>query len=304
MTALVQNASDVIVVLDRNRSFVYVSPAIERVLGAPAESFLGPNHVDMIHPDDLDFTRDILIDALEHPGRQFRTELRMHHHDGSWRWVEASLVNLLDEPAVEGIVVNLHDVTDRRHQSLHDMLTGLPEPRCRSRTGCGSRSPPDGRTIARWALLLLDVDRFREVNDTFGHHNGDKLLREVGARLSGMLGEARCRGPAGWRRVRDPARERRGRGRPLAFAARVLDALRRPVAIEDMTLCVDASIGVVLVPDNGDDLDDLLARADVAMYVAKAAHSGCELYDMDRDQSSVGAWRWPASCAGRSRVAS
>ena len=74
----------------------------------------------------------------------------------------------------------------------------------------------------------------------------------------------------------------------LAFAARVLGELRRPVAIEDMTLCVDASIGVVFVTDNGDDLDDLLARADVAMYVAKTTHSGCELYDMHRDQSSVG----------------
>ena len=74
----------------------------------------------------------------------------------------------------------------------------------------------------------------------------------------------------------------------LAFAARVLDELRRPVAVEGMTLCVDASIGVVFVSDNDDDLDDLLARADVAMYVAKTTHSGCELYDMNRDQSSVG----------------
>ena len=156
---------------------------------------------------------------------------------------------------------------------------------------------------ARWALLLLDVDRFREVNDTFGHHNGDKLLREIGARVSGMLGEGDVVARLGgdefavlW--------EVRGRGRPLAFAAGVLEALRRPVAIEDMTLCVDASIGVVLVPDNGDDLDELLARADVAMYVAKPAHSGCELYDTDRDQSTAGARPWRASCGGRSTVAS
>jgi diguanylate cyclase (GGDEF)-like protein/PAS domain S-box-containing protein len=286
MSALVQNASDVIIVLDRDRSFIYVSPAIERILGAPAESFLGPDHVDMIHPDDLDFTRDTLTEVLEHPDRQFHTEVRIRHHNGSWRWMEASLVNLLDEPAVGGIVVNLHDVTDRRHQALHDILTGLP-----NRASLAERLPQAlaaGRARdARWALLLLDVDRFREVNDTFGHHNGDKLLREIGSRVRDMLGKddvvARLGGDefAVLWDVEDEAGA-------LAFAARVLEALRRPVAIEDMTLCVDASIGVVLVPDNGDDLEELLARADVAMYVAKLAHSGCELYDTDRDKSTVG----------------
>jgi diguanylate cyclase (GGDEF)-like protein/PAS domain S-box-containing protein len=286
MSALVQNASDVIVVLDRDRSFIYVSPAIERILGAPAESYLGPNHVEMIHPEDLDVTRDVLLEVVEHPGRQFRTEVRVQHQDGSWRWMEASLVNLLDEPAVGGIVVNLHDVTDRRHQELHDMLTGLPNRA--SLTERLRQSIAGGRARgAQWALLLLDVDRFREVNDTFGHHNGDKLLREIGSRVSAMLGErdvvARLGGDefAVLWEVEDEAGL-------LAFAARVLDELRRPVAIEDMTLCIDASIGVVLVTDSGDDLDDLLARADVAMYVAKTTHSGCELYDMHRDQSSVG----------------
>jgi diguanylate cyclase (GGDEF)-like protein/PAS domain S-box-containing protein len=286
MSALVQNASDVIIVLDRDRSFVYVSPAIERILGAPAESFLGPNHVQMIHPEDLDITRDVMLDVIEHPGHQFRTEVRIQHRDGSWRWMEAVLVNLLEEPAVGGVVVNLHDVTDRRHQALHDMLTGLP-----NRVSLAERlrqSVASGRAHdAQWALLLLDVDRFREVNDTFGHHNGDKLLREIGSRVSGMLGEgdavARLGGDefAVLREVDDEAGA-------LAFAARVLDALRRPVAIEDMTMCVDASIGVVLLADDVDELDELLARADAAMYVAKVAHSGCELYDMDRDQSSVG----------------
>jgi len=287
MSAFVQNASDVIVVLDRDRSFIYVSPAIERILGAPAESYLGPNHVQMIHPEDLEVTRDILLEVIEHPGRQFRTEMRVQHHDGSWLWMEASLVNLLDEPAVGGIVVNLHDVTDRRHQALHDMLTGLP-----NRASLAERlrqSIAAGRARdARWALLLLDVDRFREVNDTFGHHNGDKLLREIGSRVSGMLGErdvvARLGGDefAVLWEVEDEAGL-------LEFAGRVLAELRRPVAIEDMTLCVDASIGVVFVTDDGDDdLDDLLARADVAMYVAKTTHSGCELYDTHRDQSSVG----------------
>jgi diguanylate cyclase (GGDEF)-like protein/PAS domain S-box-containing protein len=286
MSALVQNASDVIVVLDRDRSFVYVSPAIERILGAPAESFLGPNHTQMIHPDDLDFTRDIFLDVIEHPGRQFRTEVRIRHQDGSWRWMEAVLVNLLDEPAVGGIVVNLHDVTDRRHQALHDMLTGLP-----NRASLAERLRQcltAGRARdARWALLLLDVDRFREVNDTFGHNNGDKLLREIGSRVSAMLGEGDVVARLGgdefavlWEVADDAG--------ALAFAGRVLDALRRPVAIEDMTLCVDASIGIVFVPDSGADIDELLARADVAMYVAKSAHSGCELYDMERDQSSVG----------------
>jgi diguanylate cyclase (GGDEF)-like protein/PAS domain S-box-containing protein len=286
LSALVQNASDVIVVIDRDRSFVYVSPAIERLLGAPAESYLGPGHPDLIHPEDLDLTRDVFIQALEHPREQFHTEVRVQHRNGSWLWMEASLVNLLDDPAVAGVVVNLHDVTDRRYQALHDMLTGLP-----NRVSLGERvrqSLDSGRSRdARWALVLFDLDGFREVNDTFGHQHGDKLLHAVGVRVSKLLrdGDVVARLGGDEFVVFGEVDDTSG---ALVVAARVLDALRQPFVIEGVELCVDASLGVVCAPEHGDHLDGLLVRADVAMYVAKSAHSGFELYDIDRDRSSVG----------------
>src|SRR6185295_18344893 len=130
--SLVQNSADVNLVLSPDGTVEYESPAIERVLGFRPEDQEGHNASEFVHPDDVGWAQQLLADVAATPGAQVSAELRLRHVDGSWRMVEAVGRNLIDDPAVGGIVINFRDVTGRkaleeelRHQAFHDSLTGL-----------------------------------------------------------------------------------------------------------------------------------------------------------------------------------
>ncbi|MDP9407699.1 MAG: EAL domain-containing protein [Actinomycetota bacterium] len=169
--------------------------------------------------------------------------------------------------------------------SLHDELTGLPNRRLLAdRTGQALRSA--SRRAERCGVLVLDLDRFKEINDTLGHAYGDALLKQLAERLTGVLREqdtlARLGGDEfalllpGLHSTEDAA----------AAAQRVLDAIAEPFVVDDVTLDVEGSIGIAVAPDHGRDADVLMRCADVAMYEAKQAMSGVELYDPQRDTNT------------------
>src|SRR5205807_215864 len=112
--SLLKNASDAICVVDADNKIVTITPAIELVTGYPPEAYLGRVGFDFIHPDDLAAAAEVYAEALGQPGRVLRAELRAVHRDGSWRWAEISVMNLLDDPAVRGMVANFHDTTERK----------------------------------------------------------------------------------------------------------------------------------------------------------------------------------------------
>jgi PAS domain S-box-containing protein len=130
--SLVQNASDIIVILEADGTIRYVSPAIERVLGLRTEDVVGKNAVALVDPVDRTEATRIFAEAKEEPGIRPPVEFRLRHEDGTWRHLEINRSNLLDDPAVGGIVFNLRDVTDRkvaeeqlRRRAFHDLLGGL-----------------------------------------------------------------------------------------------------------------------------------------------------------------------------------
>ncbi len=174
---------------------------------------------------------------------------------------------------------------ENEHLARHDPLTDLPNRSFfhdRVRRAIAEARRDEGRV----ALLLLDLDRFKEINDTLGHRNGDLLLEEVGRRLQaavrGSDSVARLGGDEFGvlvRRVADP-------DAALATARQVRRVLREPYELAGVALDVDASVGVAVSPDHGDDVETLLQRADVAMYLAKEDRSGCELYAAARDEYS------------------
>jgi diguanylate cyclase len=171
------------------------------------------------------------------------------------------------------------------HDALHDSLTGLP-----NRTLLADRFEQALRTGKRagktTGLLLIDLDRFKEVNDTLGHHVGDQLLSQVGPRLAAALRGADTVARLGGDEFAVLLPEVDGLPGALEVAARLRAALATSFKIEDVELDIDASIGVVISGTHGDDAQTLLQRADVAMYVAKQQGRGVVVYDPENDEHS------------------
>ena len=175
--------------------------------------------------------------------------------------------------------------SENEHLALHDPLTDLPNrslfhDRAQQAILSARR---DGSGVA---LMILDLDRFKEVNDTLGHHNGDLLLQEIGGRLRGGLRESDSVARLGGDEFGLLLPHVADGGEALMLGERVRTVLRQPFTLEGVTLDLEACIGVALYPEHGSDVDTLLQRADVAMYLAKGDRSGCELYTADRDEYS------------------
>jgi diguanylate cyclase (GGDEF)-like protein len=171
------------------------------------------------------------------------------------------------------------------HDALHDALTGLP-----NRTLLADRFEQalraGERASSTTALLLIDLDRFKEVNDTLGHHVGDQLLAQIGPRLAEVLRSADTVARLGGDEfaVLLPAAD--GLTGALEVASRLREALAEAFRVEDVELDIDASIGVVISGAHGDDSQTLLQRADIAMYVAKQQKRGVVVYDPENDDHS------------------
>jgi diguanylate cyclase (GGDEF)-like protein len=176
----------------------------------------------------------------------------------------------------------VRSLNERRRQALTDDLTGLPNRRCfleRLRKGI-ERTADGGETMG---LLLIDFDRFKELNDTLGHHAGDAVLKLIGPRLRSALGVedtlARLGGDEFAVLVADGADA-------LDAARRIRGALEAPFALEGLSFVMGASVGIAVYPDHGNDPQTLLRRADVAMYQAKADRTGFGVYAAERDVHS------------------
>ena len=278
--ALVQHSSDVVTVVDADARIQYQSASSDRLLGFQPSEIEGTSLCDLMLPiEATDF-----LDALAYVARE---PLSVHHMRSSWqhanggtRDVELTITNLLDNPHVDGLVLNSRDVTDRTtleaellHQAFHDSLTGLAN-RALFRDRLEHALAGDGRSGGGVAILFLDLDGFKEINDTLGHSAGDELLVSVASRLQRELraGDtvARCGGDEFAILIADS---------PDAslLAARISVALQRPFTIGAQPVHVSASIGIAK-NDAATTAEQLLRNADLAMYRAKAA-GGSALVD-------------------------
>jgi diguanylate cyclase (GGDEF)-like protein len=174
---------------------------------------------------------------------------------------------------------------ENQHLALHDPLTDLPN-RSLFHDRAGQAVLAARREGGRAALMILDLDRFKEVNDTLGHHNGDLLLKEIGARLRQVLRESDSVARLGGDEFGLLLPTISEASAAVDVAEKVRATLREPLTLEGVRLDLGASVGIALYPEHGADVETLLQRADVAMYVAKGDHTGCEVYSPDRDEYS------------------
>jgi diguanylate cyclase (GGDEF)-like protein len=178
------------------------------------------------------------------------------------------------------------EAADKEHQSLHDALTGLPN-RLLFHERVEQALTRSTRVAGKVGVMLLDLDRFKEVNDTLGHHYGDLLLQEIAERLRRTIRSGDTVARLGGDEFAVLLPELSGSEAAIAAANGIRHALERPFSLGEVTLDVGASIGISVWPDHGDDAVALLQRADVAMYAAKEMQEGVDVYDPNRDTYSL-----------------
>ncbi len=277
--SMVQNSSDVILVIQPDASIRFVSPSVTRVFGYAPGVLTGARLLDFVHPEDAAGFASFLRDAAGHPGVTPPAEWRMRRPDGAWLHSEAIGTNLMHDPDVAGIVLNARDVSERKqleqqlmHQAFHDPLTGLAN-RALFRDRVSHALTIANRQGGSLAVLFLDLDDFKKVNDSLGHSEGDRLLVEVARRLRSCAREsdtvARLGGDEFAVLIEDPAQS----DGPDTVVDRITRAMARPFPIGNSDLEIHASAGIA-TPASGDTADALLRNADVAMYSAKRAGKG------------------------------
>jgi diguanylate cyclase (GGDEF)-like protein/PAS domain S-box-containing protein len=295
--ALIERASDPVLVLDRLWGVRFASPAFEEALGHSTALVTRTGLSQFVHPEDLEGLRAAFGDG-QTPGSCRRVACRLRHRDGTWRHIELVFTDLGDDPNVGGIVANLHDVTDRveaeralAHQAFHDALTGLPN-RALFADRVKESLHRAERSGGSASIVFLDLDNFKEINDSLGHAIGDVLLREVGARLEAATRAEDTLARFGGDEFAVLVNDHEPNTAELV-ANRLLAALEHPFDLCGGWVLVRASAGLATAR-KAREASELVRQADVAMYAAKAAGDhGFERYrtELDRAQrESFGPW--------------
>ena len=283
-SSLVQNSSDVVMVVEADSTIRYMSPSVERVLGHAPGLLEGTKLTVLIHPDDragvLQFLTSGGREEDAHPGL---TEFRMKHRDDFWLHVETLRTNLMHDENVKGIVLNTRDVSERKafeeqlqHQAFHDAVTGLAN-RALFKDRVEHMIERQARDNLPVSILFMDLDDFKTINDSLGHAAGDRMLSEVGERLKNCLRQADTAARLGGDEFAILL-EDGGDGVDAAeVAARILASLEGPFHLEGKEVFGRASIGIATADtETGgpEGAEELLRNADVAMYMAKEAGKG------------------------------
>jgi diguanylate cyclase (GGDEF)-like protein/PAS domain S-box-containing protein len=274
LRALVRHSSDVVAVIDGSSIVRWIAESVRGMLGLEPELLAGRRLTELVHPDEVHRAVRFLDQAVAEPGRHSTASLRLRGADGVYRELEAIADNRLADPLVDGILLNLRDVSERRelesrlrHQAFHDSLTGLAN-RALFEDRLTHALARVRRDSGRIAVLFLDLDDFKTVNDSLGHAVGDELLRVAAQRLSDALRTPDTAARLGGDEFAALLEDLDDETSALQVAERVRLALEPPVTIGGRELSTSASIGVAL-PDVDATADDVLRNADLAMYAAK-----------------------------------
>lgn len=280
--SLVQNACDLITVIDPDTTVRYQSPSARTILGYDHEAVIGHTVNEVVHPEDADRLKTAVEAMMASPGSPVKAEIRLRHAGGAWRHIEFTGADLRDNPAIDGIVLNGRDVTERKllelqlqHQALHDPLTQLANRR-RFIDRLEHALVRLERSGGALALLFMDLDDFKRVNDSLGHSAGDQLLTDVAERVQSCLRSADTVARLGGDEFAVLLEDLHDLDEAAVVADRILRALKAPFVMGDTELTVRASIGIAYA--NGRqrkaDAETLMQEADTAMYSAKAQGKG------------------------------
>lgn len=292
--ALIENATDIVVIVDKEGLFRYISPSQERIFGYKTEELLGKNCLDYIYPEDVSLAIATMKRSLKQPRvSQAAIECRLFRRNGSLCFLEAVATNLLDDPSVKGVVINCHDITERKHAeeqlrfyAFYDPLTGLP-----NRTSFlenlaqlierGSKQEMQDLSGALFAVLFLDLDRFDVIKYSLGHLVADELLSATAARLVRCVGNVDMVARVGIDEFAILITQLEDVAQVQRIAEKIHTSIAMPFHLEGREVFTTASIGIAIAGNspigcmtNYDRPEDFLRAADTAMYYAKRGGKG------------------------------
>jgi diguanylate cyclase (GGDEF)-like protein/PAS domain S-box-containing protein len=291
--ALVQSSSDVISIVSIEGCVTYQSPSISQIFGYEPGDQVGTKVEALVHPDD---EQRVVVDfgqVVAEIGSSRVCECRLRHFDGSWRHTETRMTNLLDVPAVNGIVLNTRDVTERhtleaelRHQAFHDALTGLANRALFSNRVQHSleAAKRDSGTIA---VLYCDLNGLKRVNDSLGYGAGDAALLIIAERLRSCV------------RGRDTVARMGGNEFAILLdrlssptdatiaMERIMALLRQPIQLPGAQVELQPHIGIAVAMAGEESAEDLLGNAAVAMHQARRYEGGYALFDPEMHAEAI-----------------
>ena len=293
MRSVLDNVSDGLVTIDPSGLVDSVNPAVTRLFGYDVSELVGQNVEALIattHRDSFSnyvkrrLTQDLPASgALETMGKRKNASL----------FPLEFIVSSMEIGPRRLFIATLRDISERKahtdaleYQALHDALTGLPN---RTLFGDRLRQALLGarRNQTMFGALLVDLDRFKDINDALGHDRGDTLLQEVASRLKGVLRATDTIARLGGDEFAVVSTDAKHPDNIVSTARKILSALEGPFAIGDQMVETGASIGIAMYPLHGDDPGTLLRRADVAMYVAKRSGGGFAIYSPEQEGQTL-----------------
>ena len=283
--ALTEQSTDIIFIADPSGRIKYASPSVHTVLAVHGDSLVGTNMTDRIHPDDFAKAMGTGVRAIAHSQNSI-VEFRLRHADGRWLYFESVVRNLIEHKNIGGIVYNARDVTERKHaqeellfNAAHDALTGLPNRalflgRLQSVVERMKRHSEQAA-----AVLFIDIDDFKVVNDCYGHATGDALIKEVSNRLRACLRSEGTIARMGGDEFTVLVEDVTDPSDAIRVAQRIQSSFAQPFLLDGLEVFKSTSIGIALTsPDTS--AETVLQNADIAMYRAKDQGKACsELFD-------------------------
>jgi diguanylate cyclase (GGDEF)-like protein/PAS domain S-box-containing protein len=279
LSVLIRNSADVIAIVAADGAMSYLTPSAERVFGLPAEALIGRPIADLVAAEDRARLREFITRDLAQAGVSATIEARIPRGGDQQRIVEIHGTNLQEEPTVGGHLLNLRDTTDRkgieeqlRRLAFHDQLTLLAN-RALFHDRVEHALAVNKRSYGGVAVMFIDLDNFKKINDNLGHDQGDKVLRTSAQRLSQCTRTGDTVARLGGDEFAVLLENLDGQQVVIEIAARMVEALQEPFAFLDGDLRVTASVGIAFATAD-DGVEQLQRNADLAMYSAKAQGKG------------------------------
>ncbi len=271
---IADNSHDLIRVMNLNQEVTYLSPSYQTVLGFTLEEIKQNDLFNDIHPDDAKTFKEKFKEMIS-TQKPHKSEFRHRHKEGHWVWLESIGTPIVNEQgSIEQIIMVSRNISDRKyyeekmkHLAFHDPLTDLPNRRLFEELveQALKESEREGR---KTSIMYLDLDKFKQINDTMGHDVGDELLIEFTKRVKGCLRKMDIMARMGGDEftILLPKTEKLY---VKMIAERILKAVQEPYFILDHTITTTSSIGVAIYPHHGNKAEELIKRADEALYYVK-----------------------------------